>query len=102
MANSQGDVAEQNQHTPTKTGNRPVDKFRDGPVHVSIWENDSVNGAFRSASFELRFKKQDQWQSSHSYGQSDLQHLEKAAAEARSRIEKWRKGKTQPAHEAAP
>jgi hypothetical protein len=75
------------------TGQKPVDKFRDGPVHVSIWENEGPKGAFRSASFELRYRdKQNQWQSGHSYTDSSLLHLEKAANEARSRIEKWRQG----------
>ena len=68
---------------------KPVDKFREGPVHVSIWENDGIKGAFRSASFELRYKKQDEWQTSHSYGASDLKHLENAAREAHYRIETW-------------
>lgn len=68
---------------------KPVDKFREGPVHVSIWENEGIKGAFRTASFELRYKKQDEWQTSHSYGASDLTHLENAAREARHRIETW-------------
>lgn len=70
---------------------RPVDKFHDGPVHVSLWENQGPKGAFRTASFEIRYKdSQQQWQSGHSYTGSDLLHLEKAASEARVRIEKWR------------
>jgi hypothetical protein len=73
------------------TGQKPVDKFRDGPVHASIWENQGPKGAFRTASFELRYKdSEQQWQSGHSYSDSALLHLEKAANEARSRIEKWR------------
>jgi len=71
------------------SANKPVDKFREGPVHVSIWENEGINGAFRIASFELRYKKDDQWQTGHSYGASDLKHLENAANEARRRIETW-------------
>lgn len=77
--------------SPRSTGQKPVDKFRDGPVHVSIWENQGPRGAFRTASFELRYRdKQKQWQSGHSYSDSALLHLEKAANEARSRIESWR------------
>jgi hypothetical protein len=77
--------------TSASTGQKPVDKFRDGPVHVSIWENQGSKGDFRSASFELRYKdSQKQWQSGHSYTDSSLLHLEKAANEARARIEKWR------------
>lgn len=29
------------------TGNKPADKFREGPVHVSIWEKQGVNGPCR-------------------------------------------------------
>ena len=49
---------------PSTVGSRkPVDKFHDGSVHVSIWENASPKGAFRTASFELRYRdKQQQWQ----------------------------------------
>jgi hypothetical protein len=69
---------------------KPVERFRDGPVHVSIWENDGPRGAFRTASFELRYKnKQQEWQTSHSYGAADLEHVEKAAREARTRIDEW-------------
>jgi hypothetical protein len=31
------------------SGQKPVDKFRDGPVHASIWENQGPKGAFRTA-----------------------------------------------------
>lgn len=67
----------------------PVDKFREGPVHVSIWENDSVNGVFRSASFEIRFRKGNEWKSGSSYGMAELAYLELAAKQARTRIEQW-------------
>ncbi len=71
-------------------GKRPVDKFHEGPVHVSIFENASSRGSFRTASFELRYKdKQEQWQTGHSYTASDLKHLAVAAVEAGSRIDKW-------------
>jgi hypothetical protein len=71
------------------SGGKPADKFREGPVHVSTWEKQGVNGSFRVASFELRYKKDKQWQTSHSYGASDLKFLENAAKEARHRIESW-------------
>jgi hypothetical protein len=71
-------------------GSKPVDKFIDGPVHVSIWQNNGSKGAFRTASFELRYKNdQEQWQTGRSYSASNLKHLESAAREARSRIEAW-------------
>lgn len=81
------------------SGKKPVDKFHDGPVHVSIWEKDGVKGAFRTASFQLRYRdQQQQWQTSYSYGVSDLKHLETAAAEARARIEKWQQANPRPAN----
>src|SRR6516162_1314189 len=73
---------------------KPVDKFHDGSVHVSIWENPGPKGAFRTASFQLRYRdKEQQWQTGHSYTVSDLKHLKAAAQEARTRIENWQQEK---------
>jgi hypothetical protein len=61
-------------------------------VHVSIWENSGVKGAFRTATFQLGYK--DEHHERHtgtSFGTSDLKHLENAAREARARIESWQK-----------
>ena len=69
---------------------KPVDKFTDGRIHVSIWENNGIKGAFRAATFQLRYKdQQDEWQTGQSFGASDLKHLQNAAKEARTRIENW-------------
>jgi hypothetical protein len=39
---------------------------------------------------ERRYKdKEGQFQTSHSYTATDLEHLEKAAGEARARITRW-------------
>jgi hypothetical protein len=89
MPVSNAATAEQNEQSSGHPGRKPADKFHEGPVHVSIWENDGPRGAFRTASFEIRYRKQDQWQTSHSYGTTDLKHLETAAKEARTRIEQW-------------
>ncbi|MGH9444145.1 MAG: hypothetical protein ACRD3O_00120 [Terriglobia bacterium] len=68
----------------------PVDKFQDGSIHVSIWENEGVKGAFRTASFQLRYKNShNEWQTGSSYSVGDLKHLERATKEARGRIEAW-------------
>jgi hypothetical protein len=81
---------EQNDQPSANPGRKPADKFQEGPVHVSIWENEGPRGAFRTASFELRYKnKRQEWQTSHSYGASDLKYVENAAREARTRIENW-------------
>jgi hypothetical protein len=76
---------------------KPLDKFTDGRVHVSIWENSGVKGAFRTATFQLRYKDEhDEWRTGTSFGTSDLKHLESAAREARTRIQTWQKAnKTQ-------
>src|SRR5580704_16054330 len=92
QSNAQSVPTPQEDQPTTTTSNKPVDKFIEGPVHVSIWENSGSKGAFRSASFELRYKNdQEQWQTSRSYSASNLKHLESAAREARSRIESWQK-----------
>jgi hypothetical protein len=70
---------------------QPVDKFNEGNVHVSIFENQGPRGAFRTATIQLRYKddKDRQWKIGNSYSVGDLKHLENAAKEARSRIEGW-------------
>ena len=69
---------------------RPIDKFVNGPIHVSIWENLGPKGAFRVATMQLRYKDEKKgWTTGKSYGASDLRHLENAAREARLRIENW-------------
>jgi hypothetical protein len=71
--------------------NKPVDHFQEGSVHVSIWEKMGNKGAFRTASFQLRYRAGEDWKSSQSYGLADLENLEKAAHEARQRIDRWQK-----------
>lgn len=74
----------------TTSPRHPVDKFTDGHVNVSIWENEGVKGAFRAATVQLRYKDEKKgWQTGTSYGVTDLEHLETAAREARTRIQKW-------------
>ena len=85
------DPQEPHDDQPSNGSNKPVDKFREGRVHVSIWENNGVNGAFRTASFEIRFRRGDEWQSGSSYGLDDLAYLELAAKQARTRIEQWKR-----------
>ena len=69
---------------------KPIDKFVNGPIHVSIWENRGAKGAFRAATIQLRYRDEKKgWTTGKSYGASDLQHLELAAREARLRIENW-------------
>jgi hypothetical protein len=83
---------------PPKQTSKPVDSFRVENVHVSIWENSGVNGLFRAASFQLRYKdsRSGEFKTSHSYGAADLANLREAAEQARTRIESWNVGRKQP------
>ena len=77
MAQSTSNRSQATQQSSSSAQNKPVEKFTDGPVHVSIWENEGTKGAFRSASFEVRYKNSNnEWQSGRSYGSSALLHLE--------------------------
>ena len=78
---------------------QPIDKFTNGPIHVSIWENQGAKGAFRTATIQLRYRDEKKgWRTGTSYGAADLQHLEGAAKEARARIENWQqRAKARPA-----
>lgn len=82
-------------------GTKPVERFHDGPVHVSIWERTGPKGLFRTASFQLRYRDQGgEWQTGQSYGLTGLSHLERAAHRARDSIEKWQqKTMTSPSNE---
>ena len=75
------------ENTQPAATNAPVDKFRVGRIHVSIWENAGPNGPYYAASFERRYKDaQDQWQSSSSFGSRELLSLAKAADRAHDAI----------------
>ena len=83
-------AAQQSAEAPSTPRRKPVDKFRQGGVQVSIWENQSVNGAFRAATVQLRYKDDKKgWRTGTSYGLTDLENLETAAREARTRIRNW-------------
>jgi hypothetical protein len=82
-----------------RTGREPVDKFQDGPVQVSIFQNPSSKGDFRTAKLEVRYKDKDgQFQTSHSYTASVLKHIASASISASEKISQWEeenKSKTQ-------
>ena len=65
----------------------PVGKVRVGLITASIWENPTEKGVFYNVTFERRYKDaQGNWQSTHSYGESDLLELAKAADLAHTEI----------------
>lgn len=59
-------------------GNKPVEKFRDGPVSATIWENRVQNkygelGTFYTISIERNYKdKEDKWKSTSSFRSQDM------------------------------
>jgi hypothetical protein len=85
-----------------KSRKQPVEKFSHGKVEVSIWENESVKGKFRNATVQLPYKHDKKGWQSGSYGVNDLEDLESAAREARSRIKNWQEqSKAKPEPEPA-
>jgi hypothetical protein len=71
----------------------PVGKVRVGLITASVWENPTEKGTFYNVTFERRYKDaQGNWQSSHSYGESDLLELAKAADLAHTEIINHRNG----------
>jgi hypothetical protein len=75
---------------------KPVDKVRIGSVTASIWENTNDKGTFYNVTFERRYKNaQGNWQSTHNYGENDLQDLRKAADLAHTGIVNVRRDKAQ-------
>jgi hypothetical protein len=98
MARSNAQRADESDEQPGQRGGRPpVEKFQEGPIQVSIWQNPSSKGDFRTATMERRYKgKDEQFHTSSSYTASDLEHLEKAAAEARARITRWQEESKSP------
>lgn len=73
----------------------PVFKDRVGNVHFAIWkqtaEKDGETKNFYKATFEVRYKKGEDWKSTDSYSARDLQNLWKANALAHSAIMKFLK-----------
>jgi hypothetical protein len=98
QSNAQRADGDENQSEESGRGGRqPVDKFQEGPFQVSIWQNPSSKGDFRTATMDRRYKdKEGQFQTSHSYTASDLDHMEKAAREARARITRWQEANRSP------
>jgi hypothetical protein len=69
-----------------RTGREPVDKFQDAPVQVSIFQNPSSRGDFRTATLELRYKDNEgKFQTSHSYTASVLRHMASASMTSEAR-----------------
>jgi hypothetical protein len=69
---------------------KPASKISIYPVTAAIWRNEGPKGAFYSATFERSYKKDGKYQSSDSFGGSDLLILAKVADMAHTEMEKLR------------
>ena len=66
---------------------KPVAHFRLAGVEASVWNNPSDKGEFFNITFQRRYQdKEQQWQTSHSYGPSDDLALAKVAHMALTKI----------------
>ena len=65
---------------------KPVHQVRLGNIKAAIYKNDTESGTQFNVTFERLFKKDDEWQSSDSFGKGDLLQLGKEASEAHSWI----------------
>lgn len=83
------------------TKSPPVLKDRVGSVHFAIWKQTQDGKNFYKATFEVRYKKGEEWKSTHSYGTRELENLWKANALAHSAILKLRAEDKQAAEDEA-
>ena len=66
---------------------KPVANFRLASVEASVWSNQSDKGEFYNITFQRRYQDKDQqWQTSHSYGPFDALALAKVADVAVTKI----------------
>jgi hypothetical protein len=77
-----------------KPGNKPVDNIRYGAVEGTIWSNPTERGEMYNVTFQRRYQDKDQqWQTSHSYGPTDVLALAKVADMAATRIAELQQAK---------
>ena len=98
MANSNAqrtDDGEQDQGQ-QKSGNKPLGNIRYQGVEATIWNNPTEKGEFYNVTFQRRYQDKDQqWQTSHSYGPGDVLALAKVADLAATRIVELQEEKRQ-------
>ena len=51
---------------------KPVETLSDGALQVSIWKNESENGAFYSAKIVRRYKDGEDWKDANSFSGGDV------------------------------
>jgi hypothetical protein len=82
-ARTEGDEGQPEQ----KPGTKPVGNIRYQGVEATIWNNPTEKGDFFNVTFQRRYLDKDQqWQTSHSYGPGDVLALAKVADSAATRI----------------
>ena len=64
---------------------KPVHEIRLGNIKGAIWKNTTDKGDRFNATFSRLYKKEEQWQSSDSFGRDDLLLLGKVA----DRVHSW-------------
>jgi hypothetical protein len=75
---------------------KPAAKINLYPVSAAIWRNQNKKGVFYTVTFERSFKDESgKWQTSPTFGATDLLLLAKAADMAHSEIYKLRSGDRQ-------
>ena len=79
--------ADEGDEQQSKPGNKPVGNVRYQGVEATIWSNPTEKGEFYNVTFQRRYQdKEQQWQTSHSYGPADVLALAKVADMAATRI----------------
>jgi hypothetical protein len=87
MQQSNAQRADEGETTEQKPGTKPVGNVRYQGVEATIWNNPTEKGDFYNVTFQRRYLDKDQqWQTSHSYGPGDVLALAKVADMAATRI----------------
>jgi hypothetical protein len=81
------DEGDDDQSSQGRQGGKPVASIRYQGVEATVWSNTDERGEFYNVTFQRRYQdKEQQWQTSHSYGPSDVLALAKVANMAATRI----------------
>jgi hypothetical protein len=87
MEETMGEPARVEQSEEGQKSGKPVDNVRYQGVEATIWSNPTERGEFYNVTFQRRYQdKEQQWQTSHSYGPGDVLALAKVADMAATRI----------------
>jgi hypothetical protein len=66
---------------------QPIEEIRIASVKAAIWRNETENGVFFNVTFQRLYRTEEgQWQSTASFGATDLLILAKVADAAHTRL----------------